>query len=113
MNYLVQPKKYQSLMTDDGSRAIMDKTVAFFEKMGKERLLDDYNKKSGIGSLSILSGGSRFLPNCSHPASTAEAIRIAAGITPATENIANCWLSMAWATGIVFRSASWDSVPFG
>ncbi len=45
MNYLVQPKKYQSLMTDDGSRAIMDKTVAFFEKMGKERLLDDYNKK--------------------------------------------------------------------
>jgi len=45
MNYLVQPKKYQSLMADDGSRAIMDKTVAFFEKMGKERLLDDYNKK--------------------------------------------------------------------
>ena len=32
-------------MTDEGSRAIMDKTVAFFEKMGKERLLDDYNKK--------------------------------------------------------------------
>jgi len=32
-------------MTDEGSRAIMDKTIAFFEKMGKERLLDDYNKK--------------------------------------------------------------------
>lgn len=45
MNYLVQPKKYQSLMADKGSRAIMDKTIAFFEKMGKERLLDDYNKK--------------------------------------------------------------------
>ena len=46
MNFLIQPKKYQCLMADDGSRAIMDKTVAFFEKMGKERLLDDYNKKS-------------------------------------------------------------------
>lgn len=45
MNYLVQPKKYQSLMADKGSQAIMDKTIAFFEKMGKERLLDDYNKK--------------------------------------------------------------------
>ena len=45
MNYLIQPKKYQCLMADEGSRTIMDKTVAFFEKMGKERLLDDYNKK--------------------------------------------------------------------
>ncbi|MBW2599150.1 MAG: acyl-CoA dehydrogenase [Deltaproteobacteria bacterium] len=45
MNFLIQPKKYKSLMTDEGSRAIMDKTIAFFEKMGKERLLDDYNKK--------------------------------------------------------------------
>lgn len=32
-------------MADKGSQAIMDKTIAFFEKMGKERLLDDYNKK--------------------------------------------------------------------
>ncbi len=45
MNFLIQPKKYKSLMTDEGSRAIMDKTIAFFEKMGKERLLEDYNKK--------------------------------------------------------------------
>ncbi len=45
MNFLIQPKKYKSLMADEGSRAIMDKTVAFFEKMGKERLLEDYNKK--------------------------------------------------------------------
>ena len=45
MNFLIQPKKYQCLMADEGSRAIMDKTVAFFETMGKERLLDDYNKK--------------------------------------------------------------------
>jgi acyl-CoA dehydrogenase len=45
MNFLIQPKKYQCLMPDEGSRAIMDKTVAFFEKMGKQRLLDDYNKK--------------------------------------------------------------------
>jgi len=45
MNFLIQPKKYQCFMADEGSLAIMDKTVAFFEKMGKERLLDDYNKK--------------------------------------------------------------------
>jgi len=45
MNYLLQPKKYKSLMADKGSQAIMDTTIAFFEKMGKERLLDDYNKK--------------------------------------------------------------------
>jgi len=30
MNYLLQPKKYQSLMSDEGSKAIMDKTIAFF-----------------------------------------------------------------------------------
>ncbi len=32
MNYLLQPKKYQSLMADKGSKAIMDKTINFFEK---------------------------------------------------------------------------------
>ncbi len=45
MNFFIQPKKYQSLMADEGSRAIMEKTIAFFETMGKTRLLDDYNKK--------------------------------------------------------------------
>lgn len=45
MNYLLQPKKYRSLMADPGSRAIMDKTITFFENMGKSRLLDDYTKK--------------------------------------------------------------------
>jgi acyl-CoA dehydrogenase len=45
MNYLLQPKEYKSLMADKGSRAIMNKTIAFFEKMGKARILDDYNKK--------------------------------------------------------------------
>jgi len=45
MNFLIQPEKYKSLMADEGSRAIMDKTIAFFEKMGKERLLEDFNKK--------------------------------------------------------------------
>ena len=38
MNFLLQPKKYKSLMADEGSKAIMDKTIAFFEKMGKTRL---------------------------------------------------------------------------
>ena len=45
MNFLLQPNKYKSLMADEGSRAIMDKTIKFFETMGKTRLLDDYNKK--------------------------------------------------------------------
>jgi acyl-CoA dehydrogenase len=45
MNFLMQPNKYKSLMADEGSRTIMDKTIKFFETMGKTRLLDDYNKK--------------------------------------------------------------------
>ena len=45
MNFLIQPKKYKSLMADAGSRAVMEKTIDFFEKMGKTQLLDDYNKK--------------------------------------------------------------------
>ncbi len=46
MNYLIQPKKFKSLMADEGSRAIMEKTIDFFEnKMGKAKLLEDYNKK--------------------------------------------------------------------
>ena len=45
MNYLLQPKKYQSLMSDKGSQAIMEKTIAFFERMGKTRITEDYNKK--------------------------------------------------------------------
>lgn len=45
MNFLIQPKKYQSLMADEGSRAIMDKTIRFFEAMGKTRLTEDFNKK--------------------------------------------------------------------
>ncbi|HDQ03989.1 MAG TPA: acyl-CoA dehydrogenase [Deltaproteobacteria bacterium] len=45
MNYLIQPKKYQSLTADKGSKAIMDKTIAFFEKMGKTKITEDFNKK--------------------------------------------------------------------
>jgi len=45
VNFLIQPKKYKSLMADEGSRAVMQKTIDFFENMGKTRLLDDYNKK--------------------------------------------------------------------
>ena len=45
MHYFIQPKKYTSLMTDAGSRTLMEKTITFFENMGKTRLLDDYNKK--------------------------------------------------------------------
>ncbi|MGP8003070.1 MAG: acyl-CoA dehydrogenase family protein [Smithella sp.] len=45
MNYLLQPKKYQSLMADKGSKDIMDKTVALFEKLGKTKLTEEFNKK--------------------------------------------------------------------
>jgi len=45
MNFLIQPKKYETPMADKGSRTIMQKTIEFFENMGKTRLLDDFNKK--------------------------------------------------------------------
>jgi len=45
MNLLMQPKKFKYLMADEGSRSIVEKTVKFFEDMGKTRLLDEYNKK--------------------------------------------------------------------
>ena len=45
MNFLLQPKKYKRLAADAGSRAIMDKTIAFFEHMGKTRLTEDFNRK--------------------------------------------------------------------
>jgi len=32
-------------MADEGSRAIMDKTIRFFENMGKTKLTEDFNKK--------------------------------------------------------------------
>ena len=44
-NFLLQPGEYKSLMADAGSRAIMDKTIAFFEKMGKTRLTEDFNQR--------------------------------------------------------------------
>lgn len=45
MNYLIQPRKYKTLMNDAGSKIIMEKTIAFFEKMGKTKLTEDFNKK--------------------------------------------------------------------
>ncbi len=45
MNYLLQPKKYQTLMSDPGSKAMMDKTIAFFESIGKAKITDDFHKK--------------------------------------------------------------------
>ncbi|MBU1195263.1 MAG: acyl-CoA/acyl-ACP dehydrogenase [Proteobacteria bacterium] len=45
MNYLLQPKKYQHLISDAGSKAIMEKTIHFFESLGKTRLTDDFHKK--------------------------------------------------------------------
>jgi acyl-CoA dehydrogenase len=45
MNFLIHPKKYKGIVTDEGSKRIMEKTISFFEGMGKTRLLDDYNRK--------------------------------------------------------------------
>jgi len=45
MNFLLQPKKYKSLMSDAGSKAIMQKTIDFFEGIGKTKLTDDFHKK--------------------------------------------------------------------
>jgi acyl-CoA dehydrogenase len=45
MNFLLQPNKFKSLMSDEGSKTIMTKTIRFFENMGKTRLLEDFNKK--------------------------------------------------------------------
>jgi len=61
MNYLLQPKKYRSLMADPGSRAIMDKTITFFENMGKSRLLDDYTKKVWYSEFVEFIGRERIL----------------------------------------------------
>ena len=45
MNFLLQPKKLKTLCADPGSRAIMEKSVAFFEAMGKTRLTEEFNRK--------------------------------------------------------------------
>ncbi|OLS14402.1 MAG: hypothetical protein RBG13Loki_1958 [Promethearchaeota archaeon CR_4] len=45
MNFLIQPKKYQNPQWDEGTRAIFDKTIAFFEARGKQRVLDGYTRK--------------------------------------------------------------------
>jgi len=44
-NDLIQPKEFKSLMADAGSRAIMDKTISFFENMGKTRLIEEFNQR--------------------------------------------------------------------
>lgn len=49
MNFLLQPKKLKTLLADAGSRAIMEKTVAFqvvygqliFEQAGLDRIAPD------------------------------------------------------------------------
>ena len=45
MNFLLQPKKYRHVTRDAGSHAIMEKTVDFFEQMGKTRITEDFHKK--------------------------------------------------------------------
>ena len=45
MNLLLNPGDYKSLMADEGSRLIMKKTIDFFEKIGKTKLVDDFHKK--------------------------------------------------------------------
>lgn len=45
MNYFLQPNNFVSLMKDSESREIMEKTIKFFEKMGKTRLIEEFNSR--------------------------------------------------------------------
>ncbi|MBN1656588.1 MAG: acyl-CoA dehydrogenase [Deltaproteobacteria bacterium] len=45
MNYLIQPKKYRNPQWDAGTQTIFDKTIAFFEARGKQRVLEGYTRK--------------------------------------------------------------------
>jgi hypothetical protein len=103
MNLLIQPKKYKSLMADEGSKAIMTKTIAFFEKMGKPDFSTITTRRYGTANLSILSARSRSLPSCSPPSSMPAAIRMPAGTRRATANTQKFWHFTAWATGIASR----------
>lgn len=46
MNLLIQPAKYRSLQSDEGSRALFAKTIDFFERLGKKRVLEDFTRKA-------------------------------------------------------------------
>ena len=39
------PEITESLQSDEGSRAIMKKTIDFFEHRGRQRLLSDFDKR--------------------------------------------------------------------
>ena len=46
VNLLIQPAKYRSLQSDEGSRAIFARTIEFFEGLGKKRVLEDFTRKA-------------------------------------------------------------------
>jgi acyl-CoA dehydrogenase len=72
MNLLIQPRKYRGLQSDDGSRAIMAKTIEFFEKLGKRRVLDDYGKKVWYGDFVAFIGKERIFSKLLTPSTYAD-----------------------------------------
>ena len=103
MNHLLQPKKYKSLMADEGSRAIMNNTITFFEKMGKARILDDYTKKIWYREFVEFIGKEQIFAKLLTPKEYAGGDPIVGGTRPATVNMPNFCPSTAWATGTASR----------
>ncbi|MCK7513927.1 MAG: hypothetical protein MZV70_64520 [Desulfobacterales bacterium] len=82
----------------------MDKTIAFFENMGKTRLTEDFNKKVWYrGFVDFIAEEQIFCQAAHAPGSMPAATRTAAGTRPATASTASCWPSTGWATGTASR----------
>ena len=102
MNYLIQPKKYKSLMADEGSKAIMDKTIVFFENMGKQRRFHDYNKKIWYREFIDFLARERIFFKLLTPKQYAEGDPDGRE-RRATASIPSCWPSTGWDTGTASR----------
>ena len=103
MNFLIQPKKYKSLMADEGSCKIMDKTISFFENMGNKGCSTTSTRKSGIKSLLISLAKSKFLQSCLRQRNMQVKTLTVAGTQLETANTVNSLAFMDLDTGIVFR----------
>ena len=103
VNFFIQPKKYESLQPDEGSRAIMQKTIDFFEHMGKQRLLSDFDKRVWYREFIDFIGREQIFSKLLTRPSTPMATPTADGTRRGTASTPSCFPSTAWATGIAFR----------
>ena len=103
MNHLLQPKMYKSLMSDEGSKDIMEKTINFFENhMGKTKLTEDYWSRIWYREFLDFLKQEKIFYKLLTPKQYAE-IPTAVGIRPETANSANFWPFTASATGTASR----------